>query len=381
MAVSVEDLFELAHSLAELVGGPITIEDENSAVLAYSGGAQAVDDARIDTILGRRVPGRYRQVLVDAGVFDRLSRETGVIYVDLSAGGMTPRAVIAVRHSGVLVGSIWAAVTAPPTAEQERAMRSSAALVARRIVVERDRADRARRSRQELVETLIVGGEPAERIADELGMSGPLTVAAFAGTGQHTLGLTGSLDLHLQAQAIDSVVGRIDDVVYAVLGCDEPTTVRVLREFVDRLSGAVLAAVGRQIDGAVHTHLSRSDADRTLAVLRSGQEWGRVATIHDCLGGVLALRSAAVLDGLVGSTPLGRISRFDRDHGSELVTSVAAFLNHGGDIGRAAMELHVHPNTLRNRLRRTADSCGVDVADPDIRLVLMLELRLAALRR
>lgn len=33
-----DDLFSVAGSLAELLGAPVTIEDENSTVLAYSGG-------------------------------------------------------------------------------------------------------------------------------------------------------------------------------------------------------------------------------------------------------------------------------------------------------------------------------------------------------
>ena len=62
-------------------GAPVTIEDENSTVLAYSGGEQAVDKARIGTILG---PASTQPIppitLPDAGVFDRLHRESDPIY-------------------------------------------------------------------------------------------------------------------------------------------------------------------------------------------------------------------------------------------------------------------------------------------------------------
>jgi DNA-binding PucR family transcriptional regulator len=40
----------------------------------------------------------------------------------------------------------------------------------------------------------------------------------------------------------------------------------------------------------------------------------------------------------------------------------------------------VHPNTLRNRLRRCVDSCDVDLSDADTRLILMLHLKLTGLR-
>ncbi|MGH3423410.1 MAG: PucR family transcriptional regulator, partial [Nocardioidaceae bacterium] len=108
MELREDDLFTLAGSLSELLGAPVTIEDRDTTVVAYSGGAQAVDDARIGTILGRQVPPQYRRMLSDAGVFERLRRESGVVYVDLGEVQMTPRAVIAVRDGDDLVGSIWA---------------------------------------------------------------------------------------------------------------------------------------------------------------------------------------------------------------------------------------------------------------------------------
>ena len=66
------DLFDLAGRLAGEVGAPITIEDPQTVVLAYSVGSQDVDEARVGTILGRRIPDRYRTALAEAGVFDRL---------------------------------------------------------------------------------------------------------------------------------------------------------------------------------------------------------------------------------------------------------------------------------------------------------------------
>ena len=179
MELREDDLFTLASSLAELLGAPVTIEDTDTAVLAYSGGAQAVDDARVGTILGRQVPSHYRQLLDEAGVFERLRTDTGVIYVDLASTRMTPRAVIAVRDGDAVIGAIWAAVACAPTAAQESVLRSAVPVVARRMVLERDRADVAHRTSAERVDLLLTGGLPGAKVADELGMRGALTVAAI----------------------------------------------------------------------------------------------------------------------------------------------------------------------------------------------------------
>ncbi|HET6911526.1 MAG TPA: helix-turn-helix domain-containing protein, partial [Mycobacteriales bacterium] len=58
------------------------------------------------------------------------------------------------------------------------------------------------------------------------------------------------------------------------------------------------------------------------------------------------------------------------------VASVRAFLDAFGDVGAAAARLFVHPNTLRYRLRRVKEVCGLDLSDPDERFVLDFQLRM-----
>lgn len=102
--------------------------------------------------------------------------------------------------------------------------------------------------------------------------------------------------------------------------------------------------------------------------------------MRDSLASVLALRVADIFDGLGELTPLAALTRHDEQHGTDLVATARAFLAHGGDVADAAAALHVHPNTLRNRLRRCVDSCDVDLTDADTRLILMLHLKLTGLR-
>jgi DNA-binding PucR family transcriptional regulator len=47
-----------------------------------------------------------------------------------------------------------------------------------------------------------------------------------------------------------------------------------------------------------------------------------------------------------------------------------------GDVRAAAARLHVHPNTLRYRVRRAAELTGLDLDDPLVRLFASLQLRL-----
>jgi DNA-binding PucR family transcriptional regulator len=64
-------------------------------------------------------------------------------------------------------------------------------------------------------------------------------------------------------------------------------------------------------------------------------------------------------------------------HDPVLVQTLRAYLDSFGDVAAAAQRLHVHPNTVRYRVRRIEQLLSTSLADPDVRLVLSLGLRAA----
>jgi DNA-binding PucR family transcriptional regulator len=67
-----------------------------------------------------------------------------------------------------------------------------------------------------------------------------------------------------------------------------------------------------------------------------------------------------------------------RDHHPMLAETLAAYLDGFGDIATVAQGLHVHPNTVRYRIRRVEKILDTTLADPDVRLLLSLSLRALA---
>jgi len=381
-----DDLTSLANSLAELVGAPITIEDPDSSVLAYSQSvgaerSQAVDDARITTILGRQVPPHYRALLDDAGVFTEVARSRDVVTVDLPGSGMTQRAIVAVRdEAGALLGSVWAAVPEGITAEQRQSMRDLAPVVADRLIRLRERADSSRRQTVEVVEALLSGGDEAVRVAQAQGLRTPCTALVLASDRARRpvpASRAGAFVLHLAAVAPSAAAAQVDDVVYAVVAGPETAAARVARDFLARSRGPLVIGVGRQVESAAAIDLSARDADAVVRVLRRRGRTGVVETVRGALADVVALRSADAWAGYEEFSPLTALVRFDEEQNAELLPTARAYLAHGGDVGAAAASLHVHPNTLRNRLRRASQAVGVDLDDPDTRLLLALHLKVA----
>ena len=74
---------------------------------------------------------------------------------------------------------------------------------------------------------------------------------------------------------------------------------------------------------------------------------------------------------------LKTLHTYDQRHRSQLLLTLEEYLKRRGNIAAAAATLYVHPNTLRQRLRRIQDLTGLDVANEDW---LMIEIELKLLR-
>jgi hypothetical protein len=68
-----------------------------------------------------------------------------------------------------------------------------------------------------------------------------------------------------------------------------------------------------------------------------------------------------------------------RDAGAPLLATAGAYLDFGASLETTAKALYLHPNTVRYRLRKAADACGLDPADHRDRLTLHVALILGRL--
>lgn len=76
---------------------------------------------------------------------------------------------------------------------------------------------------------------------------------------------------------------------------------------------------------------------------------------------------------------LGPLLNYDRARGTPFLRTLEIYLQQHGNLMRTARELHIHLNTLRYRLARISEISGMDLKDEDLRLDLLLALRIRAL--
>jgi len=151
-------------------------------------------------------------------------------------------------------------------------------------------------------------------------------------------------------------------------------------------AGELAAAVGRPVTaggagpvtGPVAVRSAYDDAARCLAALRALGRDGDGASTAD-LGFVgLLLADGRDVHGFVDRT-LGPVVDYDARRGTDLVGTLEAYFEASGNLGRTKDALHVHVNTVTQRLERVAQLLGTEWTEPARVLEVQLALRLLRL--
>ncbi|MFI9806085.1 PucR family transcriptional regulator [Streptomyces sp. NPDC052301] len=381
------DLFALADAIATATGGATAIEDPRQRILAYSTvSGQPVDEDRRQSILGRQVPASAE----NTEQYRRLFAADRPLRLPALSGADLPRLAMPVRAGGETLGSVWVidSDTLAPDAEETLAQGASTAA----LLLLRARAARelARHRGSDLLRRLLDGTAPdAPTAAARLGVDGPARVAAFVldsaasvpDAERTALRLLDVVRLQCEARYGRHAGVLVDGVVYAVLPGPGERHRRLAEDIVARAGQAlrvpVRAALGESVPGADGLADSRADADLVLRVLDAELP---VATVDEVRARVILLRLGEVMGGRreLSAGAWRRVLAYDAGHGTEYARTLVSWFDAGCDVAGAAKLLAVHPNTCRYRLRQLQQHAGVDLDDPDERLVLWLQLRTLA---
>ncbi|MEX0173018.1 GAF domain-containing protein [Streptomyces sp. LMG1-1-1.1] len=275
--------------------------------------------------------------------------------------------------------------------EADRRLFERAALVtALLLLMRRSVAETEDRVRGELLDDLLVdpaasprrdGGSLALR-ARRLGvdLARPHAVAVL--DCEPALRARLSDETARKARGLGGLAGtRHGHVVLLVPGDRPGTLARALAADLARTLGAPVT-VGAAGPGHGPEHLAALHAEslRCLTALHALDRTGEGADIADLgfIGVLLGDRSDV---GSYVERVLGPVLAYDAERGTELVRTLRAYYDQGGSLSRAKAALHVHVNTVVQRLDRVAQLLGPDWNTPVRALETHLALRLHQLAR
>jgi GAF domain-containing protein len=168
---------------------------------------------------------------------------------------------------------------------------------------------------------------------------------------------------------------RRDDVgrgLVPAIGTDGEASIDLLRRAVAGLP--VVVGVSNSCAGA----------EAVTAGLAEARQAARAAPLLDARPGVVTFDGLGAYKYLLRVQPaegtrdrhreaLRRLSAYDRQRKAELTRTLDEFLTRRGNIAATAQALYVHPNTLRQRLRRIEEITGLDIRQGEW---LMIEIAL-----
>lgn len=376
------DLYDLADALAERAEAAITIEDVAGRVLAYSNGrGRRLDADRVNTILGRTVPDLPGNV----AEYRRLARSSGPVAFPAHDDTLS-RVVMPVRAGDRLIGYIWAideTGTNGPRIGQELAV--VAQQVALHVLRSIRRSDAERQHLSERLAAAIGADGAAARAWDRLPSAlvgfGPLENSDSAVDDYR---LTKLVTLNSETVCPGTLCARVDDTVFALLpdvaasgtGWLERITASTLRLVSWTLGLTVGCAFASPLRTRQEIACARADIDVMLRRLSRR----RTAAPRDVLRDrhLVIAQQLAESDLVAGTRLIPQVAavlEYDQVHGSQFARTLLAHLDSFGDVRRAAAALSIHENSHRYRMHAMTERLGVDLADPQLRLITWLQLR------
>lgn len=343
---------EVGQVLAEVLGGRVAAYDEEGRQLA---GQEADPPAGLtDAVAAARSSGRCVQT--DAGT-----------WVAAATAGDEHLATLVLRTDG------------PMGLPERRTLERAALVTAMVLLFGRSEAEAESRVRGELVADLLSGRpQDPERLRVRARQQGAVVDGGLAvAVARHTSERAGQRVVGSLARELRGLGAVHDGQVVLVATGDPEALGQQLR---DRLGGATVgvAAVEGGLGGVA---AAWREARQTLAVLFRLGRTGEVAD-PPALGLARLLlgdNGPAEVDEFVDRT-IGPLLRYDAERDTRLVETLAVWLDASGSLRATAELLHVHPNTVTQRLDRVGRLLGPDWRQGARRLDVHLAVQTHRLR-
>lgn len=343
---------DVAAVVTEVLGGSLTVLDDEGRPLVGQAGdldAGVFDAAQSSRALGRTV-------------------KRGDAFVASVDVGAEPLCTLVLR-------------TDRPVADTDQRILERAALVtALLLLFRRSVAEAEGRVRGELLDDLIsrpdLDGlrDRARRLGVDLDAPHVLAVARHEGQRERAAFWAAS-----HATLARGLAAARGDEVALLLPGDKPGLMarRIAAELSTSLGRPATAGAAATVATGVAAAYREAHrcADALMALGRIGE--GASAEELGFVG--LLIGEGRDVSGFLASA-LGPVADYDERRGTALVRTLTAYFGVGGSLSRTAEALHIHVNTVTQRLDRVAQLLGADWQEPDRALEIQLALRLHRLR-
>ncbi len=391
-------LENLADKISDVLSCPVTIEDQNHRLLAYSTHEDGTDPARIATIIGRRVPEKVVNSLWKDGVIPRLQESDDPVRVGtIQNVGLGNRVAVSIRKNNEVLGYIWVLeVEKQLSTEDMQLLKLAAASAKSQLLQMQIGTKKKEENRQELFWKMLTGNLPhEEHILEklhELNILPVLPAAVFILQLEEEITPAIEKDiLYLAAvnQKINVLLSAADAnqmlLLASPVGKEPP--LELAKSFVEsffthmkeRFSVSdIKAAYGSLVSSFSNVEKSYKEASSVLAVQE--KLGGETLTLN----GYHELGIYQFLDTIYEKQQrqsyhnemIRTLQEYDAQHKTELYHTLETYLTLDENLNKASEVLHIHMNTLLYRLKRISELTNIDMKSPHQKIMIYLDFKM-----
>ncbi|HJV46026.1 MAG TPA: helix-turn-helix domain-containing protein [Bacillota bacterium] len=397
------DLEELADIICKRVSNPITIEDSNHRLIAYSKHGNWTDKARMETIMGRSVPEAVLNRLWQDGVIQKLMESDQPIRIEAkNEVGLGDRVAISIRKGVSVLGYIYVQEVNEPLGDEEMDYLRQAAHAAmpklhRRLTRRRLQDEKGKEFFWELLLGHIKSHHEIQIRAEfiHLKLPHPFSVFIFDVEDDRYDQVQKELAFLLSNLSETFSINQFplwvtNQKQFILLGGGGREKVdfhdrchafvqEVIGKIQERFGPLAMTGVfGNEYESFSYIEKSYQQALNVLHMKRIlPQEMGAIRGYTDL--GIYRLLPTFIeknADEMYVNRRLERLVRYDEENQSQLLSTLETYLDCAGHVNIASKILHIHPNTLAYRLRRVGEVAGFDLDDPNQRISMFIDLKL-----
>jgi len=400
------DLMELADMITERVGNPITIEDMNHHVIAYSTHGDATDPVRVQTIMKRKVPEEVLIRFWKDGVIQALMYSDEPVRVPaVKEVGLNNRVAVSIRRGQEVFGYIWVQEAVRPLDDKDlEVLKRAARLALPRLLHRRDRHAKQEEKRNQFFWQLLSrsAGESLdiEKTAAQLRLHLPPVMVVLILETRCSDELWNNMQKELSY--LFSNLGEFfpfryrplwtfdDRQVIVLAGLEEgereraeeasKTFIHQLRKRLTRRFGSetMAAAYGEPVTDPSEVWLSYQQALEVMQIKKALPDELQTVEGYQELGIYRLFPRLKQWNRQMKyhNPKLERILAYDTENQGNLLETLEIFLDNTGKINQTAKQLHIHPNTLGYRLKRICEVGDIDLNNPNDRVMLFLDIKL-----
>lgn len=362
LVVSGGGVRDVATMVIDILGGALVVLDPDRRALAAVGDLTGLDDARIAEAAGAGSPGRTVQ--------------RGDLWVTSMAAGAET------------LGTLVLQTAEPVSAADQRILERAALVTALLLLFRRSVAEAEGRVRGELLDDLLSG-----RLSDPEALRDRARLAGVDPSGTHVVIVARHPDgdpaqrqratfwaTSHAASEHGLAATRGGETILLLPGTDPGTSARrVAKELGASLGLDATAGAAGPIPELTQVATAYAEAHRVADALVSlGRVGGGAGA--DELGFVgLLLADERDVSGFL-TAALGPVLTYDARRGTTLIHTMEAYFSSGTSLSRTAEQLHIHVNTVTQRLDRIGHLLGEHWQSPEQALEIQLALRLNRLQ-